>query len=188
MNMNSSYSPNLIRRYYVIGSKRISNIFWALTLGLGGLYFFITGLSSYVSKALFPFIHIENILFFPQGLVMCFYGSLAILLSTYLTLTIFWQVGSGFNEFNKQKGFVRIFRWGFPGKNRKMDFYYQLSAIENVKIEIMDGFNPKRTIYICLKDKREIPLTRVGPPIALEEIEQQASDLAKFLQVSLDEV
>ena len=190
--MNQSFesslsNSDLVRRYAVIGSRRFSNIFWASTLGIGGIYFLLTGLSSYFGFALLPIIHFENIVFFPQGIVMCFYGSLGMLLSLYLWLTIIWQVGGGFNEFNKKKGIFRVFRWGFPGKNRKIDFSYSLSDIEAVRIEIVDGLNPKRTIYIRLKEKKEIPLTRIGQPIPLEEIEKQASDLAMFLKVSLDE-
>lgn len=179
-------NSELIRRYTIVGSRRLSNFFWALTLGVGGAYFVLTGLSSYFGKALLPFINFSNIVFFPQGIVMCFYGSLALVLSFYLWLTILWQVGGGFNEFNKQKGVFRVFRWGFPGKNRQLDFSYALSDIEAVRVEIVDGLNPKRTIYIRLKEKKEIPLTRVGQPIPLEEIEKQASDLAMFLKVSLD--
>jgi hypothetical protein len=52
---------------------------------------------------------------------MCFYGSLGFLLSIYWWFLIFWNVGGGFNEFNKKEGFIRIFRWGYPGKNRKID-------------------------------------------------------------------
>lgn len=184
---NNSQKNPLVRRYTIIGSRRFSNIFWAITLGIGGLYFFLTGLSSYVQFNILPMIHSENILFFPQGLVMCFYGILAIFLSAYLSLTILWQVGGGFNEFDKKKGTFRVFRWGFPGKNRRVDFSYLLSDIEGLRIEIVEGVNPKRTIYVQLKEKKEIPLTRVGQPIPLEEIEKQAADLAIFLQVSLDE-
>lgn len=183
---NSQNNP-LVRRYTIIGSRRFSNFFWASTLGIGGLYFFLTGLSSYSQVSILPIIHAENILFFPQGLVMSFYGILGFFLSVYLWLTIAWQVGGGFNEFNKKNGTFRIFRWGFPGKNRRLDFSYLLSDIEGLRLEISEGINPKRTIFVLLKEKKEIPLTRVGQPIPLEEIEKQASDLAMFLQVSLDE-
>lgn len=177
---------DLIRRYPVIGSRRLSNFFWASTLGIGGFYFLLTGLSSYYGSALLPIIHFETIVFFPQGIVMCFYGSLGIFLSLYLWLTILWQVGGGFNEFNKKNGTFRVFRWGFPGKNRRIDFSYALDEIEGIRIDIVEGLNPKRTIFIRFKEKREIPLTRVGQPIALEDLEREASDLAMFLKVSLD--
>jgi hypothetical protein len=176
-----------IRRYNVVGSRCFSNFFWAFTLGTGGIYFGLTGISSHLGYDILPFIHSNNIVFFPQGLVMCFYGGLAFVLSGYLWLTIFWQVGGGFNEFNKKTNTFRVFRWGFPGKDRRIDLLYLLSDIEGVRLEIVDGLNPKRGIFIRLKEKKEIPLTRVGQPIPIEELEKQASELAIFLQVALDD-
>ena len=38
-----------------------------------------------------------------------------------------WQIGSGFNEFNKKDGLIRVFRWGYPGKNRRIDLVYILN-------------------------------------------------------------
>ena len=82
-----------IRRYPIVGSRRLSNFFWAMILGTGGFYFLLTGLSSYFGFALLPFIRFATIVFFPQGIVMCFYGSFALFLSLYLWLTIWWKVG-----------------------------------------------------------------------------------------------
>lgn len=117
---------------------------------------------------------------------MCFYGSLGFLLSFYWWLLIFWNVGGGFNEFNKKEGFVRIFRWGYPGKNRKIDLYYTLKDVESVRVEFKQGLDSQRTIYMKLKGNREIPLTGIGQPLTIKEIEKQASELANFLQVSLE--
>jgi Ycf4 len=179
---------SLMRRYLVIGSRRFSNYWWASVIFLGASGFLLTGLSSYLGFNLLPFIKSESITFFPQGLVMCFYGILGFIFSSYLWLTVFWSVGGGFNEFNKKDGIVRIFRWGFPGKNRRIDLSYSIKDIEAIKVEIKEGINPSRTIYIRLRGKRDIPLTRIGQPLTLEEIETQAAELAKFLQVSLEMV
>jgi hypothetical protein len=175
-----------IRRYPVIGSRRFSNYWWAFVILFGAIGFLLTGLSSYLGFNILPFIHSESILFFPQGLVMCFYGFLGLIFSIYLWLTILWSVGGGFNEFNKKEGIVRIFRWGFPGRNRRIDLCYSLKDIEAIRVELKEGFNPRRTIYIRVKGKKDIPLTRIGQPMTLEEIEQQAAELARFLQVSLE--
>jgi hypothetical protein len=175
----------LIRRDIVVGSRRISNYWWATVIFFGGFSFLLTGISSYFQYDLLPILHSKDILFFPQGLVMSFYGILGLLFSTYLWLTIFWSVGGGFNEFNKQEGIVRIFRWGFPGKNRRIDLQYPVSDIECIRVELKEGINPRRTIYMRVKGKRDIPLTRVGQPMTLEEIETQAAELAKFLQIEL---
>lgn len=71
-------STDLVRRYVIVGSRRVSNYVWAAISGLGGLDFLLTGLSSYYKVNLLPIIHAENIDFFPQGLVMCFYGMLGV--------------------------------------------------------------------------------------------------------------
>lgn len=205
-------NDNFIRRYLIIGERRFSNYWWASTILVGALGFLITGISSAPNFGLnfsLPF-HlfsepIKNSIsensanfsltesvqsvqfhFFPQGLLMCFYGSLGFLLSIYWWLLIFWNVGGGFNEFNKKDGFIRIFRWGYPGKDRKIDLYYTLKDVEAIKVELSQGLDAQRTIYLKLKGKREIPLTGVGQPLTIQEIEKQASELANFLQVSLE--
>ena len=174
-----------IRRYTVIGSRRISNYVWAFFIFLGSVGFLITGLSSYLNISLFFIFNAKNIVFFPQGLIMCFYGFLGLLFSIYLWLTILWSVGGGFNEFNKKEGNIKIFRWGYPGRNRRIFLVYPIDQVESIKIELKQGLNPKRTIYLKIRGKPEIPLTKVGQPMTLEEIESQAAELAKFLQVSL---
>lgn len=204
---------NLIRRYLIIGERRFSNYWWATIVLLGAIGFLCTGLISYlnstvdtndqgnmnillnvlrnsISEINKPLTEISStqIAFFPQGLLMCFYGSLGFLLSLYWWCLIFWNVGGGFNEFNKKEGFIRIFRWGYPGQNRKIDLYYTLKDVESIHVELKQGgFNDsQRTIYLKLKGKKEIPLTGIGDPLTIQEIEKQASELANFLQVSLE--
>nr|AYQ94972.1 hypothetical chloroplast RF4 [Oedogonium angustistomum] len=183
--MNNT-NTNRIRRYVILGSRRFSNYWWASVIFLGALGFTLTGISSYLKSDLVPFLPSKEIVFFPQGLVMSFYGILGLLLSIYLWLTILWNVGGGFNEFNKKEGFLRIFRWGFPGKKRFIDIKYPLKEIEAIRIELKQGINPKQTIYIRIKGKRDIPLNQIGQPLTIEEIEKQAAELAQFLQVSVD--
>jgi len=179
-------SNNLIRRYMIIGERRFSTYFWACIVLVGALGFLITGISSYIGIPFLGFQHPEEIAFFPQGLLMCFYGSLGFLLSLYWWFLIFWNVGGGFNEFNKKDGSVRIFRWGYPGKNRKIDLLYNLKDVEAIRVEFKQGLDAQRTIYMILKEKREIPITGIGQPLSIKEIEKQASELASFLQVSLN--
>jgi hypothetical protein len=210
INSSETQKSELIRRYVVVGSRRFSNYWWASIILLGGFGFLLTGISSYLNFDLLPFINSKNILFFPQGLVMCFYGILGLI-------------------FNKKQGIVRIFRWGFPGKNRRIDLSYDIKDVESIRVEIKEGLNPRRILYIRVKgnttfsppsqnseakvssktsvknsstknknnvvglpkdssfqNKRDIPLTRIGQPTTLEDIERQAAELAKFLQVSLE--
>lgn len=179
-------TESLIRRYIIVGERRFSNYWWAFVILIGSLGFLVTGISSYLGFNILPFIEYQQLSFFPQGLLMSFYGSLGCLLSFYWCFLIFWNVGGGFNEFNKKDGFIRIFRWGYPGKNRKIDLYYTLKDVEAIRVEFKQGLEAQRTIYMRLKGKREIPLTGIGQPLTIKEIEKQASELANFLQVSLE--
>jgi hypothetical protein len=174
------------RRDEVVGSRRLSNYFWATILTRGGLGFLTTGLSSRFQQNLLPFIEIKDIQFFPQGLVRCFYGVVALLLATYLWSCIAWSVGGGFNEFDREQGRVRIFRWGYPGRNRRIELVYPLAEVDAVRVELQEGLNPQRAIYLRLKGNRDLLLTRIGQPLTLEELERQAADLARFLQVGLE--
>lgn len=177
---------NLIKRDTIIGSRRFSNFFWTFVLFLGGMGFFLTGVSSYYHKNLIPFINFTELSFLPQGLIMTFYGVIGLTLSSYIGLTIFWDIGSGYNEFNKQTELIRIVRRGFPGKNRQILLVYSFDNIKSIKLTIQEGINPKRIIYLCTKDKREIPLTPVEQPRSLEVLENQASELARFLNIRLE--
>jgi hypothetical protein len=180
-------TQQLIRRYILLGERRFSNYFWATVVLLGGVGFSFKGISSAIGIT-------SDISFIPQGLLMSFYGSLGILLSLYWWFLIFWNVGAGFNEFNKKEGMIRIFRWGYPGKNRRIDFSYPLKDIEAIRVEFKQGIDSQRTIYLRIREskttnsvrKLEIPLTGVGQPLTLKEIEKQASELANYLQVSLE--
>ena len=185
------------RRYLITGAQRVSNYWWASIISLGGISFLLTGFASFLQTNLFVFNQSKSITFFPQGLIMCFYGSLGLLFGVYLWCTIFWRVGDGFNEFNKNEvvpdsaklsnaSVVRIFRWGLPGKNRRIDFTYKMQDVEGVRVELKEGVNPKRVISLKVKGKGNIPLTRIGQPISLENIESEASELAQFLKVSLE--
>lgn len=170
----------------ILGSRRLSNYWWATIIFLGGISFFLVGISSYFRVEILPFAKVSEILFIPQGAIMIFYGTLATSLSIFLWLTILWNVGSGYNEFNNDKGIITIFRLGFPGRNRSLSLKYRIQDIQAIRVSIQDGLTPRREIYLKTKDSREIPLTRVGQPLLLSEIEEQASELAKFLGVVLE--
>ena len=127
-----------------------------------------------------------QLVFIPQGLVMIFYGTLSLLLSLYILLMIILDVGSGYNEFNKIENLVKIVRKGFPGKNREILLTYPLNNIRSIGIKISEGLNPQRSIYLCLKDERKIPLTPVQQPDSISDLEDQAADVAKFLDLKLE--
>uniref|UniRef100_A0A453FGS6 Photosystem I assembly protein Ycf4 n=1 Tax=Aegilops tauschii subsp. strangulata TaxID=200361 RepID=A0A453FGS6_AEGTS len=43
---------------------------------------------------------------------MSFYGIAGLFISSYLWCTILWNVGSGYDRFDRKEGIVCIFRWG----------------------------------------------------------------------------
>jgi len=177
---------NDIRQDSIIGSRRFSNYFWMFFLFIGGFSFILTGLSSYLKINLLPFTNAMELMFIPQGIIMLFYGTLSLSLSVYLILTLIWDIGSGYNEYNKIENLVKIVRKGFPGKNREILLTYPLNNIRSIGIKISEGLNPKRIIYLCLKDERKIPLTPVQQPNSISDLEEEAADLAKFLELKLE--
>jgi hypothetical protein len=177
----------LIRYDLILGSRRLSNYLWLIISLLGGLGFFTVGISSYFRFQLLPVGNIEAIQFIPQGIVMTFYGVIGILLSLFLLLNIIFNVGGGYNKYDKNIGRVEIFRLGFPIQIREIYLCYNFKEVRSIKLSIQEGLNPKREIYLCTKDQREIPLTRVGEPLLLSSIEEEAVDLSLFLNVPLED-
>jgi hypothetical protein len=177
---------NEIRQDKIVGSRRFSNYFWSLFLFVGGLGFLLAGISSYLKFNLLPFANPTELVFIPQGLIMMFYGTLSLGFSIYIIATIILDVGSGYNEYNKVENLVKIVRKGFPGRNREILLTYPLVDVRSIGIKITEGLNPTRSIYLCLKDERNIPLTPVQEPTAISNLEEEAADLAKFLDLKLE--
>ena len=179
-------SKDNIFRQEILGSRRLSNYFWAIIATMGGTGFLLAGLSSYFKINLLLVSDTSNLQFIPQGVALTFYGVAGISLAIYLWLLVFWDVGGGYNEFNKETGQVTIYRWGFPGKNRRLELDIPIEDVQSVKAEIREGLNPKRSLYLRSKQRRDVPLTRVGEPIALSTLENQGAELARFLEVPLE--
>lgn len=100
------------------------------TMFLGSLGFSIAGFSSYMKTNILPFINSDNIVFFPQGITMCFYGILGLIISINQVLISYYKVGEGYNEFNKEKGTMRVYRKGGILWNKTdIDITYALKDI-----------------------------------------------------------
>ena len=97
-----------------------------------------------------------------------------------------WNVGSGYNEYNRISQEVTLYRRGFPGKNRELTFTFPFEEVRSIKMRIKEGLNPKRQLLLCLTDSREIPLTGIEQPVALNKIEDEAITIAKYLNVFLE--
>ena len=128
----------------------------------------------------------SGISFVPQGIVLLFYGTVGSILGVFLALTVWWNVGSGYNEYNRNLQKVKLYRKSFPGKNRELCLKFNFAEVQSVKMKIKEGLNPRRQLFLCLKDAREIPLTGIDKPIALNKIESEAIKLAKYLNIYLE--
>jgi Ycf4 len=182
--LSSTQSQTLKRN--VLGARRLSNIFWAVVLTLGGLGFALAGASSYLKQNLLPFSDPTQLVFIPQGIAMGFYGVVALGLATFLWVVISLDVGGGYNSFDKASNRLQVVRKGFWGKNRRIEIEHPLEDVTAVRVAIKEGLNPKRTLYLRIKGRPDIPLTRVGQPIPLADLENQGAELARFLQVPLE--
>jgi hypothetical protein len=183
--MNYTESNSTIKSYFT-GSRCLSNIFWALAVSLGGFGFFMTGLSSFFGINLLFFSDSSELSFVPQGIVLLFYGTVGSILGIFLSLNVWWNVGSGYNEYNRDLQKVKLYRKGFPGKNRELIFTFSFEEVKSIKMRIKEGINPKRQLLLCLTDNREIPLTGIEQPVALNKLEDEAITISKYLNVFLE--
>ena len=115
----------------IVGSRNINSIAGMVILLVAGMGFFLAGLSSYFNINLLKITDTSTITFIPQGIVMLFYGTGAIGIAIYLLLTIFWNIGSGYNEFSKKDNTIRIVRLGFQ---EKIEPYFYHTILKILKI------------------------------------------------------
>ncbi|WP_369801622.1 photosystem I assembly protein Ycf4 [Cyanobium sp. NIES-981] len=177
--------PGSVLEQPVLGSRRPSNLAMALVVSLGGVGFLLTSLSSYLGRDLLPIGHPAELVYVPQGLVMGLYGVAAVLLASYLWTVIGLDVGAGSNRFDRATGSARISRRGF---RQTIDVEIPLREIQAVKVEVRDGLNPRRRLALKLQGRRDLPLTRVGEPMPLADLESSGAQLARFLGVPLEGV
>nr|YP_009673727.1 photosystem I assembly protein Ycf4 [Cuscuta mexicana]QDF46439.1 photosystem I assembly protein Ycf4 [Cuscuta mexicana] len=160
------------------GSRKGSNFVWAFILFFGSLEFLLVGTSSYLSRNL--------IFFFPQGIIMIFYGMSGLFISLYLWSMLFWNVGGGYDQLDKKSGVICIFRWLFPGRNRRIVLRFLMKDIRSIRIEVKEGFYPRRVLYMDIRGQKAIALTRTDEILTPHEIEKRAAELASFLCVPIE--
>ena len=166
------------------GSRKISNYIIGGMLTIGGIGFLLASISSYTGKDLLPLGNPSSLLFIPQGIIMGAYGILANLLNIYLWYLVYINFGSGSNSFDKLSKSIEIKRRGlFKEIEVKLNF----DEIKSVKLDISEGFNPRRRIALVLKGrKKPLPLTGAGELKPLLQVEEEGARLAKFLNVNLE--
>jgi Ycf4 len=174
-----------ILRYEIIGSRRFSNYCFAVIVAIGASGFLLAGISSFLKINLLPFSDPLQLEFVPQGLALSFYGVAGTLLELYLLYVMAIDYGSGYNEFDRTSGKVTIFRRG-RSESKNLEFVYKIADVQAVRVEIRNGLSPKRSLYLRVKGKGDLPLSEVGQPISLTMLEDRAAEIAKFLAVPLE--
>jgi len=179
---------------YSITESKISNIFSALIIFLGSLGLLLVAISSYLGMDLFLFSEeISNFPFIPQGATMAFYGIGGLFISFYLWWIILWDIGGGFDIFDKKNKKVCFIRWGFPGKNRRIILKIPMNEIQSIRIiaGVQERGILTRTltyesiVYMETIEQGFIPLTRIEDNLTPPEIANKAGKLAFFLGVPL---
>nr|WKT06292.1 hypothetical chloroplast RF4 [Interfilum sp. SAG 2147] len=177
---------NGIRRDIILGSKDKENILLAWFTCLGGASFFAIALATYLGQPVLFFLLKSPLTFLPQGLVMGFYGISALFLGLYLWIIIGWSIGGGINEFDLKTGRISVFRWGFPGTNRRIHLVCQLKDVEAVQIENRGGLWPSLFVSLKRRGKIAIPLGELARGGNAQEAEDKAAELAQFLGVPVE--
>ena len=167
----------------VLGSRRLSNVLVAGMVSIGGLGFLLASVSSRLGRDLLPMGHPSELIWIPQGAVMGLYGLAAFLLALYLWTVIGIDVGSGWNRFDRSQGEAIIMRRGF---RQPIEVVIPIRTIQAVKVDVREGLSPRRRLALRIQGRRDLPLTRVGEPIPLAELEMGGARLARFLGVPLE--
>ncbi len=167
----------------VLGSRKMSNFVVGSMVTIGGTGFVLASLSSYRGQDLLPLGHPASLIFVPQGLLMGIYGIAAFLLAIYLWTLVVIDFGSGSNIFDKQRGTLSVSR---RGVFKEIKIEIPLKEVKAVKLEVKEGINPKRRIALRIQGRRDLPLSGVGQPVPLAQLEQEGAKLARFLEVNLE--
>nr|ULF47301.1 photosystem I assembly protein Ycf4 [Astragalus sinicus] len=174
--------------YIVPGARKPINFFWASFTLLGSLGILVISASCYYGRNFFYSSGLQ-FPFFPQGVTLTFYGIAGLFVSFHWWLLILWNVGSGYNLYDKKNGMVRIFRYGFPGENRRI-----LSKVRVEDILALQFFDKPKpfsgVLYMHTREQGDIPLTLVDDysdrTPTPRNILQTAWDLSAFLDVPLE--
>ena len=173
----------LVLEQKIKGSRKVSNYLVASMLSIGGVGFLLASLSSYFGRDLLPLGNPSTLIFVPQGLVMGLYGVAAFFLAIYFWRLISIDYGSGVNRFDKNKGILSLTRRGFL---KNIEIEIPIDEIKAVKLDVREGFNPMRRVTLRIKGRKDLPISRVGSPKPLLDLESEGAEIARFLEVNLE--
>ncbi len=176
-------SGEILLEQSVSGSRKASNYIVAAMVSIGGIGFLLASISSYLGRDFLPLGHPGSFIFVPQGLIMGLYGIVAFLLAIYFWLLVLVDFGSGKNLFDKKSGTLIISRRALL---KELNVQVPLRDIKAVKLEVREGLNPRRRIALRIQGRKDLPLSEVGQPPSLADLEREGAELARFLDVNLE--
>lgn len=176
-------SSKAVLEQVVQGSRRPSNYIVGSAITIGGIGFSLASLSSYKGQNFLPIGDPASLIFVPQGLIMGLYGITGFLIAIYLWTLVAINFGGGLNRFDKNSGSLFVSRRGIF---KEITLEVALKDVKAVKLEVRDGINPRRRIALRIQGRSDLPLTRIGQPMPLGELEQEGAQLARFLEVNLE--
>tara|TARA_Y100001968_G_C19285898_1_gene681651 strand:- start:304 stop:882 length:579 start_codon:yes stop_codon:yes gene_type:complete len=165
------------------GSRKWSNYAVGTMVSIGGIGFLLASASSYLGRDLLPLGSPSTLIFVPQGLVMGIYGVLAFALAIYVWRLISINYGSGKNCFDKKQGILFVSRQGLF---KEINIEVPLKDIKAIKLDSREGFNSRRRLCLRIQGKKDLPISKVGSPQPLLDLEEEGAELARFLNVNLE--
>jgi hypothetical protein len=123
------FNTEKILREEITENDKVIKWLYNIVILLGGIGFLCVGISSYINYNIIFFLKADQIIFYPQGITMCFYGTCAFIISLNQIRILANNIGEGYNEFNKFKKTMQIYRKGFKGKNSDVNIICSLNDI-----------------------------------------------------------
>lgn len=176
-------STDKVFQQQVPGARRPSNLLAAVAVTIGSTGFLLASLSCRLGRNLLPMIHATELAWIPQGIVMGLYAIAGLALAAYLWIVIAVDLGSGNNLFDKESGIAIVTRSGIRGP---IKVEIPLKDIQAVRLDVRDGISPLRRVSLRIQGRRDLPLSRVGDPQSLADLELSGATLARFLGVPLE--
>ena len=183
LSQSKKEQSELVLEQKIKGSRKVSNYLVASMLSIGGVGFLLASFSSYFGRDFLPLGNPSTLIFVPQGLVMGLYGIAAFFLAIYFWRLISIDYGSGVNRFDKNKGILSLTRRGFL---KNIEIEIPIDEIKAVKLDVREGFNPMRRVTLRIKGRKDLPISRVGSPKPLLDLESEGAEIARFLEVNLE--
>lgn len=117
---------NKILKQKVYNKKKLNEISTNIIILIININFLNLGIKTYLNSSSI-FFQKEAIPFFPQGILLFFYGTVGFLITITQTIELYYKNEGGYNKFDKKKKIIRVFRKKkiYKGKNLKTKFKFE---------------------------------------------------------------